>query len=93
MALLLLPCAVQATTPVSGSLKDLGTNAVTTGAYVRFTLRGCGGNQPTVPGVAVLAGPGMPYFKDFAVDGSGNVSGTLYSTRDAAVVLREVECG
>ncbi len=84
LAFLALPGALRATTPVSGSLKDLGTNAVTTGAFVRFTLRGCGGNQPTVPGVAVLAGPGMPYFNDFAVDASGNVSGTLYSRRDAA---------
>jgi hypothetical protein len=91
---LFLPCAALATTTVSGSLKDLGTNAITSNSFVRFTLRGCSGNQPTVPGVAVLAGPGMPYFKDFTADSSGNVSGTLYSTRDAAGTGNgEIQCG
>jgi hypothetical protein len=77
-ALLALPGAVRATTTVSGNLRDLGTNVAS--GYVRFYLRGCSGNQPTVPGVAILAPTqGAVWFKDFVADASGNISGTLYS--------------
>lgn len=87
--------ALQATTTVSGHVVDLGTNAVINNSYVRFTLRGCGGNQATVPGVGVLAPTqGAVWFKDFPVNGSGNVSGTIYSTRDATGLLGgDISCG
>lgn len=93
LAVLALPCATRATTPVSGNLKDLGTIPVGQGAYIRFTLRGCQGSQPTVPNVALLGGPGQPYYKDFVFDANGIVSGTLYSTRDSTGILGgEIEC-
>jgi hypothetical protein len=90
-----LPGVVRATTSLSGSVRDLGTNAVTANSFVRFYLRGCAGNQPTVPGVAILVpSQGAVWFKDFAPDGSGNITGTLYSTRDAAGTGNgEIECG
>jgi hypothetical protein len=92
---LLLSSALEATTTVTGHVVDLGTNAVISNTYVRFTLRGCGGNQATVPGVGVLAPTqGAVWFKDFPVDGSGNVSGTIYSTRDATGLLGgDISCG
>lgn len=93
LAFLSLPGALWATTPVSGNIRDLGTIPIGSGAYIRFTLRGCQGSQPTVPNVAILAGPGQPYYKDFVFDANGNVSGTLYSTRDATGILGgEIEC-
>lgn len=95
LAFLALPGALRATTPVTGNVRDLATNPITSSAFVRFTLRGCSGNQPTVPGVAVLTGKNaQPYSVDFLPDGSGNISGTVYSTRDAAGTGNgEILCG
>src|SRR6266566_874834 len=83
LALLALPGALEATTPVSGNLRNLATLPPGMSAFVRFTLRGCQGAAPTVPNVAMLAGPGQPYFQDFVADVNGLVTGVLYSTRDA----------
>lgn len=47
---------------------------------MRFTLKGLSGAQPRVTGVTDI----VPAVKDFTSDASGNISGTLYSTRDAA---------
>ena len=93
LAFLALPAG--ATTTVTGNVRDLGTVPVTSGAFVRFYLRGCSGNQPFVPGVAILApSQGAVWFKDFTADGSGNISGTLYSTRNSAGTGNgEIECG
>ena len=75
---------VLATTTVTGHIKDLSTNPVTSGTFVRFWLRGCAGNQPTVNGTAVIAPTsGGVYYFDFTPDGTGTISGTLYSTRDS----------
>lgn len=94
LAVLALPGALRATTPVTGNVRDLATNPITSSAFVRFTLRGCS-TQPTVPGVAVLTGKNaQPYSVDFVPDGSGNISGTVYSTRDAAGTGNgEILCG
>jgi hypothetical protein len=76
-------------TTVSGSLKSLATSAVTSSsnAVVRFILRGTRGAQPTVVGtgaIAPLQSVNGIFFTDIAADASGNLSGTIYSTRDAA---------
>ncbi len=93
LALLLSPGALQATTPVSGNLRNLGTLPPGASVFVRFTLRGCQGAAPTVPNVAMLAGPGQPYFQDFVADVNGVITGTLYSTRDATGNSGgEIEC-
>src|SRR6185312_5116698 len=79
-------------TTVSGSLKTLATSAATSSsnAFVRFVLRGTRGAQPTVVGTGAIAplvsADGM-FYTDVAADGSGNVSGTIYSTRDATGLL------
>lgn len=94
-ALLLFPLSLSATTAVTGHISNLGTGSVTSGTFVRFWLRGCGGNQPRITGTALI-GPsqGGVFFFDFVANGSGNVSGTLYSTRDAAGAGNgEIECG
>jgi hypothetical protein len=95
LAILAFPGALRATTTVSGHVFDLGGNPAPRGTFVRFYLRGCGGNQPTVPGVATLAPTnGSVWYIDLPSDNSGNVSGTLYSTRDAAGTGNgEIECG
>jgi hypothetical protein len=74
---------------------DPGTIVVTSNAFVRFTLRGCGGNQPTVPGVGVLAPTqGSTWWKDFPVNATGDISGTIFSTRDSTGLLGgEISCG
>lgn len=86
---------VQATTSVTGKIQNLGTGNVTTGAFVRFWLRGCGGNQPRINGTSII-GPsqGAVFFFDIIADSSGNVTGTLYSTRDATGLAGgDIECG
>lgn len=93
--LLLVAMPAGATTTVTGNIKTLGTGNVTSGAYVRFWLRGCGGNQPRVNGVAIVAPTqgGFFYF-DMVANASGAISGTLYSTRDATGLLGgDIECG
>lgn len=92
---LLLAPAAWATTTVSGKIQTLGTGNVTSGAFVRFWLRGCAGNQPRVNGTSVI-GPtqGGVFFFDIAADASGSTSGTIYSTRDnAGTGNGDIECG
>jgi hypothetical protein len=74
---------MRATTTVTGHVADLGGTAATSNTFVRFTLRGCAGGTPRVLGTALIAPTqGAVWYKDFAADASGNVSGTIYSTRD-----------
>lgn len=84
-----------ATTSVTGKIQTLGTGNITSGAFARFWLRGCGGNQPRINGTATI-GPsqGGVFYFDISADSGGNVTGTIYSTRDATGLLGgEIECG
>jgi hypothetical protein len=58
----------------------------TSGVFVRFYLRGCSAGAPTVNGTAAFPSTGgvNQFYVDFAPNASGVISGTLYSTRDAA---------
>lgn len=62
---------------------------------MRFYLRGCAGNQPRVNGVGILTPTqGSVWYQDFVSDSNGNISGTLYSTRDVTGNSGgEIECG
>lgn len=93
--LLFLPFSLCATTTVTGTLQNLGTGTVGLGAFVRFWLRGCGGNIPRINGTAVIApSQGGVYFFDFPAASNGTISGTLYSTRDSTGLLAgDIECG
>lgn len=95
LALLILSSAAFATTTVSGNIKDLSGTAVSKSTFVRFWLRGCAGNQPRINGTALIApSQGNVFYFDVVPNGSGVVSGTLYSTRDAAGTGNgEIECG
>lgn len=88
-------CPMWATTTVTGKIQNLGTGNMTAGAFVRFWLRGCSGNQPRINGTSII-GPsqgGVWYF-DLPADSSGNISGTLYSTRDnTGNGNGDIECG
>jgi hypothetical protein len=67
-------------TAIIGNINDLTGTAVTSNCYVRFWLRGCNGNQPRVGGAALIAPDNGPtYWQDFVPNGSGQISGTLYS--------------
>ena len=83
---------LSATTAVTGNLTNLGTG--TANGFVRFWLRGCGGNQPRANNIAVIAPTqGGTYYFDIPAVG-GVVSGTLYSTRAAdGVAAGELSCG
>src|SRR5258708_4220643 len=84
-----------ATTTVTGKMKTLGTTNISSGTFVRFWLRGCFGNQPRVPGGGMI-GPtqGAVFYTDLVADANGNVSGTIYSTRDGTGNGNgEIECG
>ena len=91
---LFLSTALWATTPVTGNIKNLGTGNVG-GGFVRFWLRGCAGNQPRITGSGIVAPSlGGVYYFDFAANGFGAISGTLYSNRDASGTgPGEIECG
>jgi hypothetical protein len=91
---LLLALPVWSTTTIIGHIADLGTISQTGNTFVRFTLRGCGGGQPRSLGVALIAPTqGQAWFKDFAANTAGNVSGTIYSTRDATGLLGgDIDC-
>jgi len=92
IAVLAMAGISSATTTVSGNLRNLGTG--TSAGFVRFWLRGCGGNQPRANNVAVIAPTqgGTYYFDIPAV--AGVVSGTLYSTRAAdGIAAGELSCG
>lgn len=95
LAFLLLSASAFATTTVSGTLKDLSTGTVAANSFVRVYLRGCGGNQPRVNGTALIsASNGATWFVDFKPNSSGVISGTVYSTRDAAGTGNgDIECG
>lgn len=94
LTLFLFSALASATTTITGNVRDLGASTVSR-VTLRFYLRGCAGNQPRVTGVGVLApSQGSVWFKDFVSDAGGNISGTLYSTRDAAGTGNgEIECG
>jgi hypothetical protein len=76
-------------TTITGTIRNIVTATVgsASNSFVRFVLRGTGGNQPRVTGSASIAplqgGAGL-FYSDIFADASGNVSGTVYSTRDAA---------
>lgn len=93
--ILLLSVCASATTTVTGTVQTLGTGNVASGAYVRFWLRGCAGNQPRINGTGIIAPTqGAVFYFDFPVNASGQVSGTLYSTRDSTGLLGgDIECG
>ncbi|MBV9179870.1 MAG: hypothetical protein JO356_01045 [Acidobacteria bacterium] len=95
LALLFVPAIVQATTTVTGTMQNLGTGATTPNAFMRFWLRGCGGNQPRVSGTSLIApSQGGVFYFDLAANSSGAVSGTLYSTRDSTGLLGgDINCG
>lgn len=82
-------------TTIAGKLENLGTGNVSSGTFVRFYLRGTGGNQPRVDGTAVIAPSlGAVYFFDFVPNASGVISGTLWSTRDSTGLLGgDIEVG
>lgn len=92
-----LLCAMpaSATTTVTGKMQNLGTGNVSAGAFMRFWLRGCAGNQPRVNGTSLIApSQGGVFYFDFAADSNGNISGTLYSTRDnTGNGNGDIECG
>lgn len=93
--LLLLSWPAWATTTVTGNIKTLGVSNVSSGSFVRFWLRGCAGNQPRITGTGII-GPsqGGVFYFDFPANGSGAISGTLYSTRDnPGTGNGEIECG
>lgn len=94
LLLVLLVAPAFATTTVTGNIQTLGATPGPR-SFVRFTLRGCGGNAPAVSGVALIApSSGANYFIDFPSDASGNISGTLYATRDSAGTGGgEISCG
>lgn len=95
LALLILSSTAFATTPVTGHIQNLATAGVTSGAFVRFWLRGCGGHQPRISGTAVIApSQGGVFYFDFPAGANGAVSGTLYSTRDVTGNSGgDIECG
>lgn len=85
-------------TTITGNIKDLSGGAVTSNTYLRFILRGLNGNIPRVNGTALVAqNPGFGltgYWFDLVPNASGQISGTLYSTRDAAGTGNgEIEAG
>ena len=92
-SLLFLSSLCHATTTVTGTIGNLGTGTVTN-SYVRFWLRGCKGANPRVNGTAIIApSQGGVYYFDLPANGSGVVSGTIYSTRDGAGTGDgEIEC-
>jgi hypothetical protein len=95
LAFLCLVGSAFATSPITGNLKDPATNAVSAGAFVRVFLRGASSCQPRVNGTALIPPRGSStYYVDFAPDANGLISGTLYSTRDAAGTGDgEIQCG
>jgi len=94
-ALFFLPPILSATTTIMGKMQTLGTGNANSGSFMRFWLRGCGGNQPRINGTALIAPTqGGVYYFDIAADSGGNINGTLYSTRDVTGLLGgDIECG
>lgn len=74
-------------TSVTGSTKTLlgAALAGNTQCYVRFWLRGTNGAQPRVNGTALISPQnGTWFYEDIRPDANGLISGSVYSTRDAA---------
>jgi hypothetical protein len=86
IVLLALSASAFGTTQVVGHITKLDTTTPGTTAYVRFWLRGTRGNQPRITGTGAIAPQfsGSAFYVDLPADASGNISGTIYSTRDAA---------
>lgn len=96
LAVLLLAISANATTVVTGHISNLDTTTPGTTSWVRFWLRGCRGNQPRITGTGGIAPQvaGSSFYVDVPANASGNVSGTIYSTRDAAGTGNgDIECG
>lgn len=95
LAVLLLCASAFGTTTVTGTINNLGGGVVSSGTFVRFYLRGCSGNQPRINGTAIIAPTlGNVYYFDMVPNGSGAISGSLYSTRDSTGLLAgQIECG
>lgn len=87
-AVLLLALPAFSTTTVTGNIKNLQGGAVGTSnnAIVRFILRGTGNAQPVIAGTGALAPTSANgiWYTDIPADSNGNVSGTIYSTRNSA---------
>ena len=67
-------------TTISGNVKTLLGAAVISNCFVRFNLRGCNGGQARVSGTALIPpANGTTWYVDVVPDGSGAISGTLYS--------------
>jgi len=94
VTLLMLSGVAFGTTAVTGHISTLG-GTVDHGNFVRFWLRGCGGNQPRVGSVAIISpSQGGVYFFDLVANGTGDISGTIYSNRDlTGTGDGELECG
>jgi hypothetical protein len=96
-ALVFVSATASATTTIKGNVQNLGTGVVASGSFVRFYLRGCGGNQPRVNNTAIIAPTlGNVYYFDIVPksDGSIPTGTTLYSTRDATGTGNgDIECG
>lgn len=83
MALVFMASAFSfATVTVSGNLVSPSTSSVSSRAFVRFWIRGCGGNAPRVTGTGIV----LPSFTDFSPT-AGAISGTVYDS------LTEISCG
>jgi hypothetical protein len=81
-AVFLLATFSFATVTVSGNLVSPGTSSVSSRAFVRFWIRGAGGNQCRVSGTGII----LPSYYDFTPT-AGAISGTLYDS------LTEISCG
>jgi hypothetical protein len=95
-ACLLFAAPAFSSTSVVGHIANLDTSTPGNTAKVRFWLRGCRQNQPRITGTGGIAPQvsGTSFYVDLPADASGNVSGTIYSTRDAAGTGNgEIECG
>lgn len=73
-------------TTVTGHIAKLDTTTPGVTAFVRFWLRGTRGNEPRITGTGAIAPQfsGSTFYVDLPADASGNISGTIYSTRDSA---------
>lgn len=85
VVLMALSASALATTAVTGHITRLDTTTPGATAYVRFWLRGTRGNQPRITGTGAIAPQfsGSAFYVDLPADASGNISGTIYSTRDS----------
>lgn len=83
-------------TTVVGKILNLDSTNPGTSSFVRFWLRGLRGNEPRITGTGAIAPQtaGSNFYVDVPANSSGTVSGTIYSTRDAAGTGNgEIEAG